>query len=121
MQVLSQSFEHSPKDACPNPILKTAVTGLVRRIPLRQVAPWGARTQHPQDAVKHTTARFPRAAAAIFAARWLRNQWVKNRPLRIGQVTGILTLHLDPLRREGKQKYGGGDLLERPWFIAPRC
>src|SRR5262245_38756649 len=42
-----------------NPPLEASMAGLVRRVFVGQVVPWGPRTQHPQDPIEHLSRRLP--------------------------------------------------------------
>jgi hypothetical protein len=68
------------------------MTGLVRRITLRQISPWGASAQNPQYPVEYGTAVLPWATATVFVARRLRYQWIQSSPLAIGEIS--VDLHI---------------------------
>jgi len=92
-EVLSQSLQHATYDAGADPLLKAAMAGLVGRITLRQIGPRSTGAQNVQNSVKHFTPVFPGPATAILAAFRLGNQGVKQSPLGVGQVSGMVGRH----------------------------
>ncbi len=54
-----------------------------------------AGAQHPEDRIENRASILPRATATVFAARWLRDQWIENSPLRIGKITRVVTQHVE--------------------------
>jgi hypothetical protein len=73
----------------PNPLLKTPMAGLVRRVAVWQVRPRGAGPQDPQDAIEHGTVLPPRAPSTVFAARQLGQEGPNEDPLPVREVTGM--------------------------------
>ena len=70
-----------------SPSREAIVAGGARTISLRQVAPWCARSQHPEDAVQYTTVINPR-----HASRLVRQERLDRTPLEVGQ---IISAHAD--------------------------
>ncbi len=68
-------------------MLKPSMASLVRRIPFGKIGPWCAGPKHPENAVQHNSAVFPRSAAAIFAPFRFRDERIENCPLGVGQVS----------------------------------
>ena len=65
------------------------MAGLVRRVAVWQVCPWGAGPQDPQDAIEHGTVLPPRAPSTVFAAWQLRQEGANEDPLIVREVTGM--------------------------------
>jgi hypothetical protein len=87
-QILGELVEHSLEYALANPLLKTPMAGLVRRVARRHVGPRCPGAQDPEDAIEHIAGIAPRATPV-----WPRDggflvgDGAANRvPLRIGQV-----------------------------------
>jgi hypothetical protein len=56
------------------PPLEASVTRLVRRVAFRQVAPWSAGTQNPQEAVEDIPRISPRSITTVGLANWIGDQ-----------------------------------------------
>jgi hypothetical protein len=56
------------------PPLEASVTRLVRRVAFRQVAPEGAGTQDPQEAVEDIPRISPRSITTVGLANWIGDQ-----------------------------------------------
>jgi hypothetical protein len=67
-QVLGQSAQNPLQSAFSDPLLETAMAGLVRRILARQVLPTGSGAQNPEHAVEHGAGVAPRTTAPIAAS-----------------------------------------------------
>jgi hypothetical protein len=92
-EVFGQRLQHAAHDARADPLLEAAMTGLIGRVAFRQIRPGGTRPQDIQDTVQDFPSVPPRATTAILAALWFREQWVQQRPLGIGQVSGVVGRH----------------------------
>jgi len=53
VECLGNDTEDVLQHSAPNPFLKTPMAGLVRRVAVWQLRPWGAGPQDPQDAIEH--------------------------------------------------------------------
>lgn len=75
-------------DSAFGPLLKSSVTGLIRRISSRQVGPRSARTQDPEHPVQYGAWINPRATAAFSRRRKLVLRKVRcdRRPLIVGDI-----------------------------------
>jgi len=67
-----------------HPLLKTPMTGLERRVLLRQFAPLRAATQHPQHAVQDRTRVMPRPPTIVGPPRWAQHR-LNQTPVFVGQ------------------------------------
>ena len=65
MQMPRQHLQRLFQLSAADPLLESAVAGLVRRIFLRQFAPLRSGAQHPEHAVQHGPRIVPRAAAVV--------------------------------------------------------
>ena len=76
------------QDSALGPLLKSSVTGLIRRISRRQVGPRSAGAQDPEHAVQYGPRINPRATAAFSRRRKLVLRKVRpNRgPLIVGDI-----------------------------------
>ena len=83
MEIRGERFDHAPERAFADPALKAAMTGLIRRIAVRQVLPGRAGAKDPEDAVQHIARIAPRSPAPIAAESRLRQQRRQNGPLRV--------------------------------------
>lgn len=88
-------FQNISHDSAPNPLLKSAMASLVRRIALRNIPPGSTCPQHPQNTIQHGTPVLPRPAASISAVRWLRNKCVQGFPLLVSQVKCTVHSYID--------------------------
>jgi hypothetical protein len=70
-----------------HPLAETAGGTFDRRIPVREIGPWGAGPEDPQDAVEHRTILPPWAPSAVCAARQLGQEGSNQNPLLVGEVT----------------------------------
>ena len=70
------------------PELKTAMTGLIRRIAPRQIVPGGAGAQHPQHAVEDGARIAPRAPASIGPSARTKGRF-EHGPLGVGEVHAV--------------------------------
>lgn len=78
---LDDSIHQAIPDGGFAPPVEPIVGGRVRPIPLRQVAPGGAGTQHPKDAVENTA-----VLARLAASTVLGKKWFDDAPFEICQV-----------------------------------
>jgi len=58
-------------DTSPPPADETVIASGIRAERLRQIAPWRARPQDPENAVKNTTVVYPRNAARLVGQHWV--------------------------------------------------
>src|SRR5262245_24416691 len=86
---LRQNFEDAPQQSGAHPVLESPVTGLIRGIAIRQIRPWGAGPQDPEDAVEYSTVLFPRAPSAVVPPGELGQEGTDEGPLLVGQVAGM--------------------------------
>jgi hypothetical protein len=77
------------------------MAGRRRGISVRNVLPWSAGAQHPENPVQHFAGVSPRATATIGAKMRLRNQRLEDVPLRVLEIHGSLlgTVH-DAVREQ---------------------
>ncbi len=88
--MVSQPVEDLLDRPVPAPLLKSAVAGLVGRVPWGQVLPRSSGTEYPQDAVENVPRITPRAASPIGAHLRFRNERFDEFPLLFGEVHAIL-------------------------------
>jgi len=69
-------------------MLKAAMACLVGRVALWQISPRRASAQDEWDAIEYFPPIAPGSAAAVLAALRLGNEWVRHRPLGVGEVSG---------------------------------
>jgi hypothetical protein len=81
--------ENAPQHTRAHPLLKPAVARLIGGMPVREIGPWGAGPEDPQDAVEHRTILPPWAPPAVCAARQLGQEGPNQNPLVVGEVTGM--------------------------------
>jgi hypothetical protein len=89
VEIRRERPEHPPQRSPLDPGLKTAMTCLIRRVPIGEIFPRGAGAQDPQDAIQYVPRVAPRAPALIVAHARLRQEWRENRPLRVRQVHAV--------------------------------
>ena len=75
-------------DSGPLPLLKAAMTRLIRRIASRQVVPRRAGAEHPQHAVEDGARVRPWAPASIGASPRTKRRF-EHRPLGVGEVHAL--------------------------------
>jgi hypothetical protein len=86
LEVLGQRTKDPVEHSLLVPALEATVAGLVGWVVLRQVAPGGAGTQDPQDAIEHVPGIPPRTSFAVRSARRIGNQRLQDLPLLVGKV-----------------------------------
>jgi hypothetical protein len=79
-------MQHPLERAVSRPLLEAPVTGLVRRVATRQVLPRRPCAEHPQNPVEHLAPIPARPPATIRSTPRLRNQRLKDLPLRLSQI-----------------------------------
>lgn len=84
-EVFRKALQQPIKAAAALPLLKAAMTRLIRRIASRQIGPRCPRAQHPQHAVEDRARIGPRPTAPIRATARPKRRF-EDRPLRVGQV-----------------------------------
>jgi len=89
VESLGEDLENAPQHTRAHPLLKPPVAGLIGGIPVREIGPWGAGPEDPQDAVEHRTILPPWAPPAVCAARQLGQEGPNQNPLLVGEVTGM--------------------------------
>jgi hypothetical protein len=89
VECLSEDMEDAPQNTRADPLLKPPVTGLIRRIRVRQVGPGGPGPQDSQDAIEYSAVFPPRAPSTVFAARQLGQEGPDEVPLLVREVTGM--------------------------------
>lgn len=94
VKVFGQRFQDAMQHTGAHPLLEATMTGLVGRVPFGQVGPRSTGTQDIQNPVEHFAAAFPGPSAAILAALGFRNQGIKQCPLSVSQVSGVVGRHL---------------------------
>jgi hypothetical protein len=73
-----QCIHDPPPDACSTPANEAVVASGIRTERLRQVAPWGPRSQDPEDAIEDTAVIHP-----WNTTRLIRQERLDGRPLKI--------------------------------------
>jgi hypothetical protein len=53
VESLGEDLENVPQHTRAHPLLKPPVARLIGGIPVREIGPWGAGPEDPQDAVEH--------------------------------------------------------------------
>jgi len=91
--VFGQRLQHASHDARAHPLLEAAMTVLIRWVAFRQIRPGGAGPQDVQDSVQNFPPVPPRTSTAILAALGFRDHRVQQRPLGIGQASGVVGRH----------------------------
>ena len=86
---LCENFEEPPKQAGADPVLKSPVAGLIRRIAVREVRPRGPGPQNRKDAVEYGAVLLPGAPAAVCTARERGQEGADEGPVLVGEVTGM--------------------------------
>lgn len=86
---LRENFEEAPKQAGADPVLKSPVAGLIRRMAVREVRPRGPGPQNPKDAVQYGAVLFPGTPSAVFPVRERGQEGADEGPLPVGEVTGM--------------------------------
>src|SRR5262245_17232764 len=86
---LREDFENGPQHARADPLLKPPVAGLRRWIAGRQVRPWSAGPQDPEDAIEHRAILPPGAPSTIGAARQLRQEAPNHVPVLVREITSM--------------------------------
>ncbi len=84
---LRENFEDGPQQAGADPVLKSSVAGLIRRIAVRQVGPGSRGPQNPEDAVEHGAVLPPGTPSSVWPARQLWHEGPVKVPLLVGEVT----------------------------------
>jgi hypothetical protein len=84
--VLGEHREHPLQRAVSNPRLEAAVAGLVRWVVIGQVAPRGAGSEQPEDAVEHLPWVPPGAPSPIRSTRRLEDKRFQGFPLLAGKI-----------------------------------
>ena len=74
MQMSGQQAQRLNQLAFANPLLKTPVTGLVRRILRWHLGPLRAAAQYPEHTVQHCPRIVPRTAAIILTPGWTQDR-----------------------------------------------
>ena len=110
MESLGEDLENASQGTRAHPLLKPPVARLIRGIPVREVGPWGAGPEDPQDAVEHRTLLPPRAPSAVCAARQLRQEGPNQNPLLVGEVTRM---------RGSRKGHPGQNGPVAIWLLAP--
>jgi len=67
------------------PLLKTAMTGLIRRIAVGQIVPRSTGAQNPKNSIQYDSRIAPRSASTVGTPPG-SEQGPENLPLRLGQV-----------------------------------
>jgi hypothetical protein len=86
-EIQGESFQNSSHHSRADPLLKSSMASLVRRITLGNVCPRSACAQHPQNAVQDGPPILPRSSSPISATCRFWNKLVQNVLLCIGQVS----------------------------------
>ena len=89
MERLSDDGEDVLQHSGPNPLLKTPMAGLVRRVAVWQVRLGSAGPQDPQDAIEHRTVLLPRTPSTVCAAHQLGQEATNDGPLLVCEVTAM--------------------------------
>jgi hypothetical protein len=101
LQVASEGLNDSEPGAVLTPLLETTMSGLVGRVPPRQVVPRRAGSQDPEDRVQDIARVTPRAATTIGAHPRLWQKRFDDGPLLLGQIhrgrRSEVGLFVDPL------------------------
>ena len=85
-QVLGQCSKNLIQHTFLVPPLEASVTRLVRWVAFRQVAPWSAGTQNPQEAVEDIPRISPRSTTTVGPANGIGDQRFEHFPLCVSQV-----------------------------------
>jgi hypothetical protein len=89
VQIRREGLEHAPQGAPLHPALEPAMTGLIRRIAIREVFPRRAGAEDPEDPIEDVSRIAPRPAALIATETGLRQEWREYRPLRVSEVHAV--------------------------------
>lgn len=84
-EIFGEALQQPIESAAALPLLKPAMTRLVRRIASGQIGPRCAGAQHPQHAIQHRARIGPRTPAAIGPTARPKRR-LEKRPLLIGQI-----------------------------------
>lgn len=85
-QVLPECLEHPAERAVSDPLLKSTMTRLIRRIAARQVVPGRSGTEHPQDRLEDLSCWTRWPSRLSWSCLGLGDQRLDDRPLLISQV-----------------------------------
>ncbi len=77
------------ESSIPTPLLKSSVTGLIGRIPAREVFPGSSRAENPENAIEHIAWITPWPSPAVRSLLGLRKKRLNKLPLFFGEVHAI--------------------------------
>jgi hypothetical protein len=86
LEILGERLDDLPEDALVVPALKSAMTRLIRRIPLGKIFPRRAGAENPENPVQDIARIAPRASTPVAAQAGLGQERRENRPLGVSQV-----------------------------------
>lgn len=89
-QVFCERLENLPEHALRDPLLHSAMTGLVRRILTWQRFPRSSGPEDPEHAVENASRLDARTTLAVFANFGLRDQRLDNTPLLVSELHVLL-------------------------------
>jgi hypothetical protein len=84
-QIFGQHLQDQLEATILLPFLKTPMTGLIRRITIRQILPGCSRPQNPQHPIQHRS-RIPWWSPFPIRTSWFHKGPFQNLPLGIGQI-----------------------------------
>ena len=84
-----QGMQNSLEGPVTAPLLKSSVTGLIRRIATRKIFPGSSGSKNPQDAIEHIPRITPRPPPAIAPLLRLRQKRLNELPLFFGEIHAI--------------------------------
>lgn len=89
MQIRRQGLQHAPQGPLLDPRLEASMTGLIRRIAIREIFPRRAGAQNPEDPIQDVARIAIRPSPSIAALPGLRQEWCEHGPLGVGQVHAV--------------------------------
>ena len=87
-EILREPLQQPVEPAAALPLLKAAMTGLIRRIAARQIVPRRPGAEHPEHAVQHRARIGPGPAASIGAPPRTEGRF-EHGPLGVGEVHAV--------------------------------
>ena len=95
-QRLTERRQYPLESPITDPLLKSAVARLVRRVLLWEISPWRPGPENPHDGIEYQPCWFPGTSSPVGTHDRQRNQRFNDQPLRIRKLHP--QLRSDPLQ-----------------------